>query len=149
MFSFFPSLPWRFLAGCACGLALMGTYHTYTMRGIELENVNRAYRDQLNAWVAQKNVAAIDERYTRELSDAKETIDRLAGDVRDGKRRLSISAKCLPDARGSGVGYAGRAELSAEAGSAYFDLRRLLELKERQLRALQDYIRTMKNGAPN
>lgn len=140
------SLPWRFLLGLIAGATIAMCYHAYTLRGIELAESQRLYQQQLDEWVAQQNVAAIDAKHTKELSDAQAKIDDLAASVASGRRRLSISAKCVPDSRGSGMDDAERAELSAEASRAYFDLRRLLEVKERQIAGLQDVIRSLKSA---
>jgi len=42
----------------------------------------------------QRDVAALDEKYTKELADAKATIDQLHDDVATGKRRLQLNATC-------------------------------------------------------
>lgn len=42
----------------------------------------------------QRDVAALDAKYTGELADAKATIDQLERDVASGKRRLQLNAKC-------------------------------------------------------
>lgn len=42
----------------------------------------------------QRDVAALDAKYTGELADAKATIDQLEHDVASGKRRLQLNAKC-------------------------------------------------------
>lgn len=42
----------------------------------------------------QRDVAALDAKYTKELADAQNTISDLRRDVDSGKRRLQLSAKC-------------------------------------------------------
>ncbi|EGJ7505819.1 lysis protein, partial [Escherichia coli] len=42
----------------------------------------------------QRDVSALDAKYTGELADAKATIDQLERDVASGKRRLQLNAKC-------------------------------------------------------
>ncbi|MCZ0100269.1 lysis protein, partial [Raoultella ornithinolytica] len=42
----------------------------------------------------QRDVAALDAKYTKELSDAKKTINDLRRDVDSGAKRLRIAATC-------------------------------------------------------
>ncbi|EIP0095537.1 lysis protein, partial [Salmonella enterica subsp. enterica serovar Wangata] len=42
----------------------------------------------------QRDVAALDARYTKELADAKAENDALRGDVAAGRRRLLVNATC-------------------------------------------------------
>ena len=42
----------------------------------------------------QRDVAALDEKYTKELADAKAENDALRDDVAAGRRRLHIKAVC-------------------------------------------------------
>lgn len=42
----------------------------------------------------QRDVTALDAKYTGELADAKATIDQLERDVASGKRRLQLNASC-------------------------------------------------------
>ncbi|MGM8836206.1 lysis protein, partial [Enterobacter hormaechei subsp. steigerwaltii] len=44
--------------------------------------------------VRQRDVAALDAKYTKELSDAKKTINDLRRDVDSGAKRLRIAATC-------------------------------------------------------
>ena len=45
---------------------------------------------------AQRDVAALDAKYTKELADAKAENDALRDDVAAGRRRLHIKAVCQP-----------------------------------------------------
>jgi prophage endopeptidase len=47
--------------------------------------------------VRQRDVAALDAKYTKELADAKAENNRLRADVVAGKRRLQIAATCSKD----------------------------------------------------
>ncbi|MGP1944378.1 lysis protein, partial [Citrobacter freundii] len=49
----------------------------------------------------QRDVAALDAKYTKELADAQAENDRLRADVVAGKRRLQIAATCSKDAASS------------------------------------------------
>ncbi len=42
----------------------------------------------------QRDVAALDAKYTGELADAQETIDQLERDVAAGRKRLQVNARC-------------------------------------------------------
>jgi len=44
--------------------------------------------------IRQRDVAALDAKYTQELTDAQTTISNLRKDVDDGKRRLQLNATC-------------------------------------------------------
>lgn len=91
----------------------------------------------------QRDVAILDAKYTKELSDAKETIDQLRADVASGAKRLSVRARCMPKAtRSSGVDDGGSAELSGDSRQDYYDLRSKLATSDKMTRGLQEYIRT-------
>ncbi len=94
--------------------------------------------------VRQRDVAALDAKYTGELQDAKATIDQLERDVATGKRRLQLSARCTTNGATSTTsmddGTAPRLTDSAERD--YFTLRERIETATKQLTGLQDYIRT-------
>ncbi|MXF49415.1 lysis protein [Raoultella sp. Lac2] len=92
----------------------------------------------------QRDVAALDAKYTGELADAKATIDQLERDVASGKRRLQLNAKCPSDgATGtSGVGDASGPRLTDSAERDYFTLRERIDTITGQVNYLQDYIRT-------
>lgn len=142
----FASIPWRFLLGLSCGFALAISYHAYTLRGIELAESERLYQEQLAAWVAQKSVAAIDQKYTRELNDAQAKIDDLASDLAANRKRLRVKvAGCVPGTNTASMGHGDFAELDRETRQRYLDLRRLLERKERQIAALQEIILSQPN----
>lgn len=92
----------------------------------------------------QRDVAALDAKYTGELADAKATIDQLERDVASGKRRLQLNAKCPSDgATGtSGMGDASGPRLADSAERDYFTLRERISTITGQVSYLQDYIRT-------
>ena len=92
----------------------------------------------------QRDVAALDAKYTGELQDAKVTIDQLERDVATGKRRLQLNAQCVtngtPSTSGMDDGTGPRLTDSAERD--YFTLRERIETVTRQLTGLQEYVRT-------
>lgn len=92
-----------------------------------------------------RDVAALDAKYTKELADAKATIESLSADVAVGRRRLYLNATCTgtaDTAASSGVVNAPAAELTPDARQNYFRLREQLATSEKQILGLQDYIRT-------
>lgn len=95
----------------------------------------------------QKTAAELDAKYTKDLADAQNTIDRLRDDVTAGNKRLSVRAKCVPQATtGGSVGDAGTAELDESARQDYYRLREQMNLADKQIRYLQGYIRDVSNA---
>ena len=68
----------------------------------ELKLANAAITDMQ---MRQRDVAALDAKYTKELADAKAENDALRDDVAAGRRRLHIKAVCqsVREATASGV----------------------------------------------
>ncbi|EOC1344360.1 lysis protein [Cronobacter dublinensis] len=90
----------------------------------------------------QRDVAALDAKYTGELADAKETIERLRSDVASGAKRLRVAANCPAGTSGTGsLGDASTARLTDSAQRDYFTLRERIETVTKQVDYLQDYIR--------
>ncbi|EOH6066680.1 lysis protein [Klebsiella michiganensis] len=92
----------------------------------------------------QRDVAALDAKYTGELADAKATIDQLERDVASGKRRLQLNAKCPANgaAGTGGMGDASSPRLTDSAERDYFTLRERIVTITGQVSYLQEYIRT-------
>lgn len=92
----------------------------------------------------QRDVAALDAKYTGELADAKATIDQLERDVASGKRRLQLNATCSASGATAtgGVGNASGPRLTDSAQRDYFTLRERIVTITGQVNYLQDYIRT-------
>ncbi|WP_335950644.1 lysis protein [Klebsiella michiganensis] len=92
----------------------------------------------------QRDVAALDAKYTGELADAKATIDQLERDVASGKRRLQLNARCPANGATTtgGVGDASGPRLTDSAERYYFTLRERINIIKRQVSYLQGYIRT-------
>ena len=92
----------------------------------------------------QRDVAALDAKYTGELADAKATIDQLERDVASGKRRLQLNARCPANgaAATGGVGDASGPRLTESAERDYWRLRAGIATITGQVSYLQDYIRT-------
>jgi prophage endopeptidase len=90
----------------------------------------------------QRDVAALDTKYTQELADAQETINQLERDVTTGKRRLQLNATCKNSSTTSGsLGDASTPGLTADAERDYWRLRTANETVTGQVKYLQDYIR--------
>ncbi|VVT52695.1 Rz endopeptidase from lambdoid phage [Kosakonia radicincitans] len=93
--------------------------------------------------VRQRDVAALDAKYTGELANAQATIDQLERDVAAGKRRLRLNATCPKNGKASagGVGDATSPRLTDAAERDYWRLRAGIETITGQVNYLQDYIR--------
>ena len=91
----------------------------------------------------QRDVAALDAKYTGELADAKATIDQLERDVATGKRRLQLNARCSASGASAagGMGDASSPRLTDSAQRDYFTLRERVASVTKQVGYLQDYIR--------
>nr|WP_072200678.1 lysis protein [Enterobacter hormaechei] len=95
--------------------------------------------------VRQRNVAALDAKYTKELSDAKKTINDLRRDVDSGAKRLRIAATCpgvSKSTSATGVDDAGTPELTPDARRNYFDHRDGIATADKMIRGMQLYIST-------
>lgn len=142
------------LALTICVLAfLVNRYHDnavqYKAEREQARNEARLANATINTMQQQQVKAAeIDAKYTKELRDAKETVNKLRTDVDNGSKRLSIrTAACVSKAATSGsVGDAGTAELSGDARQDYYRLREQLATSDKQIRYLQDYIKGVLNG---
>ncbi|MGQ4856034.1 lysis protein [Enterobacter roggenkampii] len=92
----------------------------------------------------QRDVAALDAKYTKELADAQAENDRLRADVVAGKRRLQIAATCTKDETTgtSGLVDGSSPRLTADAELNYWRLRDGIATVTKQLTGLQEYVRT-------
>ena len=106
---------------------------------------------QLTATIAdmqqrQRDVAALDAKYSRELADARAENETLRADVAAGRKRLRINATCPGSVREapttSGVDNATVPQLADTVTRDYFTLRERLMTMHKQLEGAQDYIRT-------
>ena len=90
----------------------------------------------------QRDVAALDAKYTGELEDAKATIAQLERDVAAGRKRLQVNARCTANGSpgtGSLVDASGP-RLTDAAERDYFTLRERIETVTKQVGYLQEYI---------
>ena len=108
------------------------------------ENLNLANATIKDMQIRQRDVAALDAKYTKELSDAKKTINDLRRDVDSGAKRLRIAATCHRVSKASsatGMDDAGSPELTPDARRNYFDHRDGIATADKMIRGMQDYIK--------
>lgn len=91
----------------------------------------------------QQEVAALDAKYTRELTDARLENDRLRADVAAGVRKLRIKGTCSVSKApaSTGVGDGAAVELNREVGQAVFDIRAGMISDQQKLQFLQEYVK--------
>ncbi|WP_105263277.1 MULTISPECIES: lysis protein [unclassified Escherichia] len=94
----------------------------------------------------QRDVAALDAKYSRELANAKAENETLRADVAAGRKRLRVNASCYAAVREStgptSVDNATIPRLADTAERDYFTLRERLMTMQMQLEGAQEYIRT-------
>ncbi|EKK5417336.1 lysis protein [Klebsiella aerogenes] len=107
------------------------------------ENLRLANETIKDMQTRQRDVAALDAKYTGELADAKETIERLHSDVIAGRKRLQLNANCPTNGATSagGVGDASGPRLTDSAERDYFTLRERIVTVTKQVGYLHDYIK--------
>ncbi|EKC9052516.1 lysis protein [Salmonella enterica] len=97
--------------------------------------------------VRQRDNAALDARYTKELADAQNQIDALERDVATGRKQLQLHVSCPTVSAGnpsatSGVDDGTGPRLTPTAERNYYTLRKRIEKARKQIDGLQGYIRT-------
>lgn len=108
-----------------------------------IKNLNQATATIKDMQTRQRDVAALDAKYTGELADAKETIERLHSDVIAGRKRLQVAATCAKSTTGaSSMGDGESPRLTADAELNYYRLRSGIDRITAQVNYLQEYIRT-------
>ena len=136
-----------------CGALSLGLNHyrdnaiTYKAqrdkKARELELANATITDMQ---VRQRDVAALDAKYSRELADARAENETLRADVAAGRKRLRINATCpgpVREATGTArVDNATGPQLADTVTRDYFTLRERLMTMQKQLEGAQEYIRT-------
>ncbi|EOC0445692.1 lysis protein [Cronobacter sakazakii] len=132
-------------------IALLATAFYYrtalTKTEASLTEVNRELKlakdDIADMQRRQRDVAALDAKYTQELNDAKSTINQLERDVAAGNKRLRLNATCGKNAAtgATGVDDGTGPRLTDAAQRDYFTLRERIETVTKQLSGLQDYVR--------
>jgi prophage endopeptidase len=137
----------------ACGVLSLGlnhyrdnaiTYKAQRDKNVrELKLANAAITDMQ---MRQRDVAALDAKYTKELADAKAENDALRRKLDNGGRVL-VKGKCpVPSSAetssASGMGNDATVELSPVAGRNVLGIRDGIIRDQTALRTLQEYIRT-------
>jgi prophage endopeptidase len=91
----------------------------------------------------QRDVAALDAKYIKELADAKSQLEDLQRCVSTDKCGLYVNARCPANgtAGASGVGDASGPRLTDSAERDYFTLRERIVTVTKQVGYLQDYIK--------
>ncbi|OSD55387.1 lysis protein [Salmonella enterica subsp. enterica serovar Gaminara] len=94
----------------------------------------------------QRDVAALDAKYTKELTDAKAENDALRRKLDNGGR-VRVKGRCTvpastTSASPSRVGDAATVELSPGAGQNVLDIRAGIISDQEKLKYLQEYVRT-------
>lgn len=149
----------RILAGVAvvllvaCGALWLATDHyrdnaiTYKAqrdkKASELKLANATITDMRQR---QRDVAALDAKYTKELADARAENENLRADVAAGRKRLRVNATCVSTTDKTtgtaSMDNAARPRLADAAEWNYFTLRDKLKTMQAQLEGAQAYIRT-------
>ena len=124
------------------------TQHAEVLRGLA-EKTRAAYEAVMTDQTARAQaMAALDNKHTKELTDARTENSRLADAVRSGERRLRVRASCpatgtgVPKASGAtGVVDGSGPRLDDTAERDYFRLRDGITTAQQQIAGLQDYVR--------
>lgn len=144
---------WLQLAVLAIIAAMALAINHYRDNAITYEDQRDKATEKLslaNATIAdmqtrQRDVAALDAKYTKELADAQKTISDLRLDVDSGAKRLRVAATC-PAVRkatsATGVDDAGAPELTPDARRNYFDHRDGIATVDKMIHGMQEYINT-------
>ncbi|UUC20546.1 lysis protein [Pseudomonas asiatica] len=93
---------------------------------------------------------ALDRKFFKEMSDAKQENENLRAAVDAGNRRVFVKASCpkpvSSSAGATSLDDGASAELAANARQDYFDLREQIVETEKQLAGLQEYVRQVMQG---
>lgn len=91
----------------------------------------------------QRDVAALDAKYTQDLADAKKQLDDLQRCVSSGKCGLHVNARCPANGTTStgSMGDASGPRLTESAERDYFTLRERIATVTKQVGYLQEYIK--------
>ncbi|WP_072065064.1 lysis protein [Proteus penneri] len=113
-------------------------YNTATNQLSQQVEINKDYQARIT------RLNQLDIKYTQELASAKNEIDRLRDDIRNGTKRVYVKAECPAATKNSTE--SGSNEATARLNKAveqdYLHLREMIVENEQQTLYLQDYIRT-------
>lgn len=122
---------------------LLGQISTEKKRADDATSLAKQRQETINDMtVRQRDVATLDAKYTGELADAKKQLEDLQRCVSTGKCGLRVNATCPANgtASASGVDDGSTARLTSAAERDYFTLRERIEIANKQIAGLQDYI---------
>ena len=135
---------WKVLAAaalilfCVAMAKLAGYYHDQYVAASSLANARQQTIDDMQ--VRQRDVAALDEKYTKELADAKAENDALQRKLDRGGRVL-VAGNCQKQAIGTAsVDNGATVELSDIAGRNVLGIRAGIKSDQTKIAALQQYI---------
>ncbi|WP_350305445.1 lysis protein [Photorhabdus viridis] len=144
----FNSHGYTFVALVLVSLVAHHYYGKYTKQLDTTVQLQSELLEQQNEIASQqeriKLLSDLDNKYTKELANAKSEIDVLRGDIAAGRLRLRIAATCNQSEAGSSgsMGNARAPRLNPAAEQDYFDLRRMIIENEKQTKYLREYIKT-------
>lgn len=124
---------------------LLGEVSKQSARADKAASLAQERQDTIDDMQArQRDVAALDAKYTGELAYAKANIEKLHDDVSAGRKRLQLNATCpytdkSPGATSLDDGTSAR--LTDAAQRDYFTLRERIETSRKMNAGLQQYIR--------
>lgn len=125
---------------------LLGEVSKQSARADKALSLAQQRQDTINDMqVRQRDVAALDAKYTGELADAKATIEKLRDDVIAGRKRLQLNARCPSTDKTAGatsVDDGTSARLTDAAQRDYFTLRDRIDISGKQIAGLQEFIET-------
>jgi len=128
---------WVVIAG-----KVANTYHDkYIQADKDLKLATQTITDMQTR---QRDVSALDSKYSGELADAKSKLDDLQRCVADGKcgLRIKVVSSKANASTSSGVDDADSARLTDSAQRDYWSLRERIETSNKMILGLQEYINT-------
>jgi len=136
------NLIWFALVLCVVQLAYSA--RDYRDRADKAESALKSAKETItDMQTRQRDAAALDAKYTKELADAKAKLDDLQLCVRSGKCGLRVNASCAKSdiSAASSLDDASSPGLTESAQRDYFTLRERIETVTKQLTGLQAYVR--------
>lgn len=134
----------EFLAAVVVVLILSSQLTKQKTRADTAEYLAKQRQETINDMqTRQRDVAALDAKYTKELADAKASIDELQSDVIAGRKRLQLNATCKKQSTSGSpiLDDAASPGLTESAQRDYFTLRDRIETSGKMIAGLQQYIR--------
>lgn len=133
---------WFALVLCVMQLAYLA--RDYRDRADKAESALKSAKETItDMQTRQRDVAALDAKYTKELADAKAENDALQRKLDNGGRVL-VKGNCSGKPKAAttpGVDDVGTVELSSTAGRNVLSIRQGIQRDQAALRGLQQYIR--------